>query len=234
VYSKLIEIVKRDFKEFFLESKDLVQNSNGEINQKHKGNKKSLSQGAYEFGDGIFDLKFDCKIGLRTNVPTRDKRGRSPISNVNKANHFWWLISKAYLNKYLLKDAKKSLKSFINKNEAEKESETNKSGFHKLFSHECLDFETLVENDLDLEGVQESDVKDTKIYPHVEFLDDNLWANEPKLNDKEEQNLIDQGIDFYKSKYENISENDIKWLIKLCEEPFQIEPDESRIGMDFN
>ena len=53
VYSKLIELVKENFKEFFIDPDDIVLNNNAQINRK-KGKKYALSQGAYEYGDGFF------------------------------------------------------------------------------------------------------------------------------------------------------------------------------------
>lgn len=73
VYSKLIEVVKTNLKEFFLDPKDLHQNSDGQINRK-KGAKKMLSQGAYEFGEGYFDIKFDGKIGVTTGYTSKDRK----------------------------------------------------------------------------------------------------------------------------------------------------------------
>lgn len=99
-YTKLIEIVKETFKEFFLDPKDLVQNTNGQINRKKGGKKKTLSQGAYEFGSGFFDIKLDGQIGVRTIPISKDSKTRIPQSSMNKPNHFWWLISKTFLNKY--------------------------------------------------------------------------------------------------------------------------------------
>jgi hypothetical protein len=112
IYANFIRKIKRNFKEFFINPQDLVQNSNGQINRK-KGGKRTLSQGIYEFGEGFFDLKFDGKIGVRSSFNPKNKKIRTSISAVNKANHFWWLVSKAYLNKFLLQDAKDILKSFI-------------------------------------------------------------------------------------------------------------------------
>lgn len=35
--------------------------------------------------------------------------------NINKSNQFWWLVSKVYLNKYHLLDAKDTVDKFFNK-----------------------------------------------------------------------------------------------------------------------
>ena len=133
IYSKFINIVKKNFKDFFLESKDLIQNNNGEINQKNKGSKKSLSLGAYEFGEGYFDLKFDGKIGIRTSAPSKDRRSRTPSSNIVKANHFWWLISKAFLNKYLLEDARDTVKEFVDQTQHGADSKEKQLKIEGLF-----------------------------------------------------------------------------------------------------
>lgn len=112
VYSKLIEIIKENFKEFFVDPNDLLPHNNSQTGRR-KGRKFTLSQGIYEYGDDFFDLKFDGKQNGRTSFVLKDKKNRVPLSNINKSNHFWWLISKAYLNKFLLEDAKDSLNKFI-------------------------------------------------------------------------------------------------------------------------
>lgn len=202
IYSKLIDVVKRNLKEFFLDPKDLVQNSNGEINRK-KGGKRTLSQGAYEYGDGIFDLKFDGRIGTRTNYNPKDKKGRTSISNINKPNHFWWLISKTYLNKFLLEDARGSLNTFFDEaeknNELFKHSMESKEESHEkvevLFKSKCLDFDTLVKNDPDLEGIKQTDVKDSKNFVSCPMLDDKLWDNDIIIEEESEE--LEDGMKFY-------------------------------------
>jgi len=121
IYEKFISIIKRELKEFFLDPSELVQNSNGQINRKRGGKKKTLSQGAYEFGNGFFDIKFDGQIGARNILNLKDSKGRIPQSSINKANHFWWLISKTFLNKFLLEDAKRGLEMFLQDSQKERE-----------------------------------------------------------------------------------------------------------------
>lgn len=202
VYVKLIEIVKKNLKEFFLDPNDLIQNSSGQINRK-KGGKKMISQGAYEFGEGYFDLKFDGKIGVRNSFGTKDRKGRAPVSNVNKANHFWWLISKAYLNKFLLEDARNSVSQFLE--EVEKESEAfrkedendkSKTKVEGLFNSKCINFETLTKNDPDLEGVKEEEIKEEKVFPDYPLLDDNLWTMDD-IPEKEVNKKSKDEVAFY-------------------------------------
>ena len=127
----------------------------------------------------FFDLKFDGKFGVRQNSMIKDKRMRVPISNINKANHFWWIISKAYLNKFLLEDAQQTLKSFFyesrkplidtNNNEEIKESSNTTNLF---LNSKWRDFDLLVKNDQDLDGISFADIKNTKSFPSYYLIDD--------------------------------------------------------------
>jgi hypothetical protein len=215
-----------------LESKDLVQNNNGEINQKNKGSKKSLCLGAYEFGDGYFDLKFDGKIGIRTVAPNKDRRNRTPSSNIVKANHFWWLISKAFLNKYLLEDARDSLKEFIGQTQQEGDNKEKDKHvkIEGLFNKDWIDFDTLVKNDPDLEGIKPEDLKDRKCFQKNPLLDDSLWLDNFEEDAEDSHLTVEQGINFYKAKLDNASEDDLKNLINIIDDHFQIESSESKIG----
>ena len=202
IYTKLISSVKKNLKEFFIDPNDLVQNSNGQINRK-KGGKKMLSQGAYEYGDGFFDLKFDGRIGVRANFNPKDKKNRLPVTNINKSNHFWWLISKAYLNKFLLEDARNSLNTFIAETDKDNElfkhtSEEEQNKHNKvqaLFKPKCLDFETLVKNDPDLQGLDPKDIPSGKSFTNFPLLDDKLWWDESAEED--ETANIEAGVEFY-------------------------------------
>lgn len=194
VYSKLIQIVKEYMKEFFIDPKDLVQNSSGQINRK-KGGKRALSQGAYESGDGPFDLKYDGTLGIRGIKNSKDKK-RGYLNGVSKPNHFWWLISKAFLNYFLLDRAKDCLESFLkgkeikNKhnsegegdNEEKKEESSEKdapvdiSKFAHLFSTNCQNFESLMKSDTELQGLVKDDIINECQYRKNPLLDDNLWC----------------------------------------------------------
>lgn len=182
LYSKLIDIVKENFKDFFIDPKDLVQNNNGQINRK-KGGKRTVSQAAYEFGEGYFDLKYDSRIGIRTSANSKDKKKVTSTSNISKPNHFWWLISKVYLNKFLLEDARRTVKEFMSlmqkNNEAFSENPEDqkpiKDKTEALFNAKCLDFPSLLKNDPDLDMIKVEDLEIEKSFPAFPLLDDKLW-----------------------------------------------------------
>lgn len=197
------------------------------------GKKKTLSQGAYEFGCGYFDIKFDGQIGVRTSLPINHKK-RIINSGVNKSNHFWWLISKVYLNKFLLEDSKNSLQTFFDKAKKDKENYLSadngqpKPAIEPLLDESCLDFEKLVKNDPELEGLNAEDLQEKAHFQPNPLLDDNLW-NDDKI-EKEKGPQKDE-IKFYAKKLENASETDIKNILHIIDDRFQIENDESLIGI---
>lgn len=239
IYANLIRKIKKNFKEFFIDPKDLVQNSNGQINRK-KGGKRTLSQGIYEFGEGFFDLKFDGKIGIRSNVNPKNKKMRLSISAVNKANHFWWLISKAYLNKFVLQDARNTLKSFLDDPKAIESIEENKDEDYEetienipinldpLFSSKWLDFNNLIKGDKDLEGIKKEDIDERNEFHNNWFISDELWDNAPISDDFSDD--LEEDTKFYSSRLDNASENDVKNVINIIEDRFLIENKESMIA----
>ena len=229
LYKDLVERSKDNFKEYFFDPKDLVQNNSGQINRKKGGKKKTLSQGAYEFGNGFFDIKFDGQIGFRTVLPNKDGRGRTPNSSVNKSNHFWWLVSKVYLNKYHLEDAKITMGQFM-----EKMTQI-------LPEDQVVDFEKLVKDDPELEGLQQSDIfeaneklENGELKPKPSLLpcpllSKTLWDD--KLLDSESELTPDQPeFEFFKSKLDNASEVDIKNILAIIDDRFGIDSEEARIG----
>lgn len=235
VYSKLIDLVKENFKEFFIDPDDIVLNNNAQINRK-KGKKYTLSSGAYEYGDGFFDLKFDGKFGFRQNSIIRDKRSRIPISNINKANHFWWIISKAYLNKFLLEDAKQTLKAFVDDslkqpedNVLEEEKEIPNK-IKALFNSKWIDFQSLTKSDPDLEGLNEKDLQTSKLFPQFLLNDNKLWQEDSDYDESENNDYYERQMEFYKAKVDNASENDINNVINLIDDRFKIEQREWTIG----
>ena len=138
----------------------------------------------------LFDIKFDDQIGVKTSLLMNHKK-RIPNSGVKKSNHFWWLISKVYLNKFLLEDSKNCLQTFFDKVKQDKkafldlENNQTKPVVKPLFDESCLDFKTLVKNDPELESLDASELKEKADFQSYPLLDDNLWNNDENEEDKE-------------------------------------------------
>jgi len=182
-------------KEFYLDPKDLVQNSSGQINRR-KGGRRALCQAVYEYGEGPFELKYDRRIGIRSNVNVKDKK-RGPFNGITKGNHFWWLISKAYLNLYHLKDAQDCFNSFVNGTELKK----------KVIKEE-EDDEEVKEEDMDEDEEKKDEDKEEEIdkdmeeeiNKEVEKEDE----NKEEISEKEELLDISKHLFLFKSDCHNL------------------------------
>lgn len=220
IYAELIDIVKENFKDYFLDAKDLSQNTAGQINRKKGCKKKTLSQGAYEWENGFFGLKFDSQLGVRNSLMVKDKT-KILQCNINKSNQFWWLVSKVYLNKYHLLDAKDTVDKFFNK------MKLTNGLMHNLFTNKWVNFEELIKDDPELEGFNISDVESKPIPQFDPLMIDDLW-----WDDFKEDNALPTKpeINRYAAKLDNASETDIKYLLSIIDNKFQIDSRERVIG----
>lgn len=240
IFAKLIEIVKYYMKEFFIDPKDLVQNSSGQINRK-KGGKRALSQGVYEAGDGPFDLKFDGTLGIRGNNKNQKDKKRGNSSGVSKPNHFWWIVSKAFLNYHILSGAKEWLDAFVKgkeikrpesfvpsepseaKEEEEKETSVDISKFMNLLSSNCHDFDSLIKDDEDLEGIQKADITSESKYSKKFLLDDKCWGPISEEENEDDEDSNDKEYERVKENLKALDVDKIDQLINVIEDRFQIE-----------
>ena len=116
----------------------------------------------------------------------------------------------------------------INKAFSSIENNQTKPAIEPLFDESCLDFKTLVKNDPELEGLDANELKEKTDCQPYPLLDDNLWNNDENEEDNEPQK---EEVEFYAKKLENASETDIKSIIHIIDDRFQIENEESQIGI---
>lgn len=157
--------------------------------------------------------------------------------NVNKSNHFWWLVSKSFLNKYLLEDSKKTLNEFVQSHmskdskEEDKENETDSvAQMLRIFDSQCYDFDSLTKGDEDLAGVEESLFK-LSIPDKLPLLDDQNWNSSripSELILEEEKNNDDENLDVWRGKLKNASEKVIVEMINILDDKFMIESEDNQ------
>ncbi|CAI2364792.1 unnamed protein product [Moneuplotes crassus] len=233
IYSKLFKIVKQNLKEFFVNPVDLVINSNGNISWP-KGGKKTLAYGTYETEGGFYGLNYYATLGVRCNQSSLNPTKGSISSGCTDSNNFWWLLSKVYLNRDLLESAKECLDSFFsakeysnNKEEEKGENLTQQKSidetkFTKLFQNSCHDYNSLMKEDGDLEGLTQEHISQELSYPIPPQHDISLRSQIRFENDENGLNELEDPERFKTLHSEKI--DPIQDLITTMKEGFQIEP----------
>jgi hypothetical protein len=88
--------------------------------------------------------------------------------------------------------------------------------------------DALIKGDKDLEGMKKEDIDERKEFTQNCLVKDDLWDNTPDSGHLSDG--FEDDVKFYTSKLDNASENDIKNVIGIIEDRFQMENKESLIA----